>query len=100
MKYNINYGDKKSIRYDYIKNLINQYYQQSHWDNNQVGSGFVFLPPDPDEFVDQLNLLVFEKVGGDDYPQFNEKIIAIADKLLEYECITPSQHQNIRSTFS
>ena len=25
--------------------------------------------------------------------------MAIVDKLLEYECVTPSQHQNMRSTF-
>ena len=107
MKYNINYGDKKSIRYYFIKNLNNQYYQQSHWGNtigkNQLGSGlgnrFVFLPSDPDELMDQLKLLYFEKVGGNDNPQLNEHIIAIADELLEYECITPSQHQNMRSTF-
>ena len=81
------------------KNLIIQYYQQFNWDNNQLGSGFVFLPSDPDELVDQLKLLCFEKVGGNDIPQLNEQIIAIADKLLKYECITTNQHQNIRSNF-
>ena len=115
MKYNINYGDKKSNRYYSFKDLINQY-QQSHWgntiDNNQVqgyaGSElngeqyinqYVFLPSDPDEIVDQLKLLYFEKLGGNDNPQLNEQIIAIVDKLLEYECITTNQHQNILSSF-
>ena len=60
----------------------------------------VFLPSDPDELVDQLKLLCFEKVGGSDNPQLNEQIIAIADKLLEYGCITTNQHQNLQSTFS
>ena len=46
MKFNISYGDKKSIRYYFNKDLYNQYYQQ-------LGSGFVFLPSDPDELVDQ-----------------------------------------------
>ena len=41
----------------------------------------------------------FEIVGGNDNPQHNEQIIAIADKLLEYDCITTNQHQNIQSTF-
>ena len=47
--------------------------------------------------VDQLNLFHFEKEGGIDSFLLNEQIIAIVDKLLEYECLTPSQHQNIRS---
>ena len=58
---------------------------------------YIFLPSDPDELVDQLKLLYFEKVGGNDNPQLNEQIIAIVDKLLEYECISPSQHQNMQS---
>ena len=57
---------------------------------------YIFLPSDPDELVDQLKLLYFEKVGNDSF-LINEQMLAIIDKLLEYECITPSQHQNIRS---
>ena len=60
---------------------------------------YIFLPSDPDELVDQLKLLYFGKVGGNDSFLINEQIIAIIDKLLEYECISPSQHQNTRSTF-
>ena len=30
----------------------------------------------------------------------SEQIIAIADKLLQYQCITTNQHQNLVSTFS
>ena len=104
MKYNTSYGDKKSRRYYFIKGLHNQYYQ--------LGSGmpsytrklsrnhtsqYVFPPSDPDEIVDQLKLLYFEKLGGNDNPQLNEQIIAIVDKLLEYECITTNQHQKMRS---
>ena len=85
MQYNINYGDKKSIRFYSIKKLISQYYQQSHRDNNQLGSGFVFLPSDADLLVDRLKLLHFEKVGGNDSFLLNEQMIAIADKLLEHE---------------
>ena len=135
MNYNINYGDKKSMRYYFIKDLIQQYYQQSAELSaelstelpNQVGSGlngeaarsyarklsrsiqqsyarsytnqYVFLPSDPDELVDQIKLLYFEKFGGNDSFLLNEQIIAIVDKLLEYECITTNQHQNILSNF-
>ena len=122
MNYNTNYGDKKSMRYYFIKNMIIQFiYKQSHWDNNQLGSGlesaklrglheaareatrscanqYVFLPSDPDELVDHLKLLYFEKLGGNDSFLLNEQLIAMVDKLLEYECITTNQHQNMRST--
>ena len=154
MKYDLNYGAKKSIRYQFIKELYSRYqlqahdlqgyvqepsrvasqeppqdytqgssrspahgYPQSSMDNtqgnqlgsqsgSQLGSGlygsstqqYIFLPSDPDELVDQLKLLYFEKVGGNDSFLINEQTIAIIDKLLEYECISPSQHQNIRSS--
>ena len=92
MKYNIYYGDKKSHRYYFIKAMLQP----------QIGSGlnFIFLPFDPDELVDQLKLLYFEKVGGNDNPMLSEQIIAIADKLLQYQCITTNQHQNLVSTFT
>ena len=103
MNYDLNYGDKKSNRYNFIKSMLQL----------QIGSGLnftgqrpanpvvcVFLPSDPDELVDQLKLLYFEKVGGNDNPMLNEQIIAIADKLLQYQCITTNQHQNILSAFT
>ena len=81
MNYDMNYGDKKSMRYYVNKDLINQYtYQQSQSLNNQLGSELngetsqiIFLPSDPDELVDQLKLLYFEKLGGNDNPQLNEQ---------------------------
>ena len=121
MKYDLNYGDKKSIRYQFFKELYSRYqlqgYTQAHDSQGQsqgfTGSGlngetsrsstrsstqqYIFLPSDPDELVDQLKLLYFEKVGGNDSFLINEQIIAIIDKLLEYECISPSQHQNMRN---
>ena len=104
MKYNLNYGDKKSKRYYFIKDLINQNkYQHIPYQLSQLGSGFnqyVFLPSGPDELVDQLKLLYFEKVGGNDNPMLSEQIIAIADKLLQYQCVTTNQHQNLVSTFT
>ena len=89
MNYDFNYGDKKSNRNNFIKRLLQP----------QVGSGlnFVYLPSDPDELVDQLKLIVLEKIGGNDNTMLNEQIVAITDKLLEYKCITTNQHQNIIS---
>ena len=145
MKYDLNYGDKKSIRYQFIKELYSRYqlqgytqgfagssaqdYTQAHdlqgfagssaqgQSQGFTGSGlngesyretsrsstrsstqqYIFLPSDPDELVDQLKLLYFEKVGGNDSFLINEQIIAIIDNILEYECISPSQHQNMQS---
>ena len=97
MKYDLNYGDKKSSRYILIKVLFNHYLQQQQ---SQSGSGlnYVFLPSDPDDIVDELKLIYFEKVGGNDNPMLNEQILATVDKLLEYERITKNQHQNLQST--
>ena len=61
---------------------------------------YAFLPSDADELVDQLKLIVLEKVGGIDIPMLSEQIVAIADKLLEYESITTNQHQNTVSVFT
>ena len=106
MKYDLNYADKKSIRYHFIKELYSRYqlqgytqgfagssaqdYTQAHdlqgfagssaqgQSQGFTGSGlngeysrsstqqYIFLPSDPNELVDQLKLLCFEKVGGND----------------------------------
>ena len=87
-------GFKKWNRYYFIKDSYNI--------NQQLGSGlnlYIFLPSDPDDLLDQLKLLYFEKVGGNDNRQLIEQIMTIADKLLEYECITTNQQQNIQSNF-
>ena len=104
MNHNINYGDKKSIRYSFIKDLYSGYQQLQSFAGSGLGSctrsyanQSIFLPSDPDELVDRLKLLCFEKAGGSDSFLLNEQIMAIVDKLLECECTTPSQHQNLRS---
>ena len=116
---------KNQKRYYFIKDLIIQYIYlinlQITYQLSQLGNGlnftsgrskslictdqrpanpavYVLLPSDPDEPVDQLKLLYCEKVGGNDNPMISEQIIAIADKLLDYQCITTSQ-QNMQSTF-
>ena len=59
-----------------------------------------------DKKLDRYNIikslfqLQLEKVGGNDNPMLSEQIVAIADKLLEYESITTNQHQNIVSAFT
>ena len=56
-----------------------------------------FFPFDPEQLIDQFIPLYIEKVGGNDNLQLNEQIMAIAEILIENECITTNQHQNIAS---
>ena len=105
MNFNTNYGDKKSKRYYFIKDLINQNISSDllstipirKWNKFDLQC---FFPSDSDELVDKLILIVLEKIGGNDNPMLSEQIITIADKLLDYECITANQHQNIVSAFN
>ena len=79
MNYDLNYRDKKSYRYNFIKRLLQPL----------LGNGLIFcLQSHPDELVDQPKLIVSDKIGGNDNPMISEQIIAITDKLLESECIT------------
>ena len=58
-------------------------------------SNTIFLPSDPDEFCDGLNLLLQEKKAGTKSDFLIEEVIAIIDKLLEYESISEKQHNQI-----
>ena len=54
-----------------------------------------FLTSDPDELCDRLKILLQEKHGGSNSDKFNDEIVAIVDKLLEYRCISNKQHEQI-----
>ena len=92
MNYNKNYGDKKSMRNYFIKELYSRYQQSAqlpHWgntiDNNQVRSGlngeatrshtnqYVFLPSDPDELVDRIKQLFINYLSMNALQQINTK---------------------------
>ena len=63
-----------------------------------MASGFsktIILSSDPNEFCDRIKLLLQEKHGGNNSNLFDEEIVAIVDKLLEYECISKKQHKQI-----
>ena len=80
MNYNINNGYTKSMRYYFIKDLTYRYmYRQLyHLDQHPhqpvSGSGLntntkiIFLHSDQYELIDQLKLIVLEKVEGSDNP--------------------------------
>ena len=55
----------------------------------------IFLSSDPDKICDTLKLILEEKQAGSDFELINQKITALADKLLEYKCISKKQHKQI-----
>ena len=55
----------------------------------------IFLSSDPDELCERLKLLLQEKNAGNNSEIINEEIVAIVDKLLEYNCISKKQHKQI-----
>ena len=98
------YGVEKSKRSYFTKDSNNQnLFREITYQLSQLGVGFnqyIFLPSDSNELEDQLKLVVLEKVGCNGNPMLSKQIIAIAEKLLEYECITTNQHQNNTNSFS
>ena len=55
----------------------------------------IFLSSDPDELCIRLKLLFQEKQAGNNSDIINQEIVAIVDKILEYECISMKQHKQI-----
>ena len=58
-------------------------------------SNIIFLSSDLDELCDRLRLLLQDKHAGNNSDIFNDEIVAIADKLLKYKCITKKQHKQL-----
>ena len=87
VKYDLNLaGDKRSNRYRYIKKLETKSFWKAS-DQNQI-----FLSKDPNELVDRLYLLYQEKIAGNDSKNINEEMVAIYDKLYEYNIISEKDH--------
>ena len=59
------------------------------------GVSTIFLSFDLNEFCDRLKLLFYEKHGGNNSNIFNEEMVVILDKLLEYNPIYKKQHKQI-----
>ena len=58
-------------------------------------SNTIFLSSNPDEVCDRLKLLLQEKQGGNNSDINKDEIVAIVDKILEYKCISMTQHTQI-----
>ena len=57
------------------------------------GNSTVFLPSDPNEVCDRLKLLFQEKQAGSNSNTIDGEVIAKADNLFEYKCISINQHR-------
>ena len=53
----------------------------------------IFLSSDPNELCNRLKLLLQEKQAGNNSDIFNQEIVSIVDKLLEYKCISKKEHK-------
>ena len=55
----------------------------------------IFLLSDGDELCDRLKILIQEKQVGNNSDKFIQKVVAILVKLLEYKCISKTQHKQL-----
>ena len=51
------------------------------------------LSQNPDELCDRLCLMIHEKQTWNNTKRFDKEAVTLFDKLLEYECITTTQHK-------
>ena len=54
----------------------------------------IFLPSDPNELCDRFRLLLQELQAGNESNLINQEIVALADKLIVYKCISKKQQSN------
>ena len=54
----------------------------------------LFFSQDGKELYDRICLIIREKQGGNDTNRFDNEIVAMIDKLIEYNINTPSQDKN------
>ena len=59
------------------------------------GISTVFLSSDLDEICKKLQLLLQEKLAGNNSEIINEEIVAIVEKFLEYKCISKKRPKQI-----
>ena len=90
MNYDTKSTGRPSVRHNSMVRLLDQ--------PAIMASGFsktIILSSDPNELCDRLKLLLQERHGGNISNLFDEEIVAIVDKLLEYKCISKRQHKQI-----
>ena len=74
------------------KNLKKNFYNKRVLLGSDLQKG-IFLSVNPDEICNRLRLIIQEKRAGNDANRFDSGVIPIVDKLLDYKCITRTQHK-------
>ena len=109
-KYNVNHASlaDKKLMYDFAKEMhfdLKAAGNKSTRDRTLINllkspdimasgvSKTIFLPSDPDELCNRLKLLFQEKHAGNNSDIINDEIIAIIDKLLEYNAYQKNNKQ-------
>ena len=95
MNFNIKENGNKSNRDKSIKRLL-----ESPAIMAFGVSKTIFLSSDANELCDRLKLLLQEKHAGNNSDIINDEVVAIVDKLLEYNCISKKQHKQILIKFN
>ena len=90
MNYDTKSPGRPSIRHDSVVKILNSPTIMASGVSN-----IIILSSDPNELCDRLKLLLQEKHAGNNSDIINDEIVAIVDKLLEYNCITKKQHKQI-----
>ena len=58
-------------------------------------SKILIYSENPNEFCDRLKLLLQEKKAGCNSDLINQELVAVVDKMLEYNCISKKQHNQL-----
>ena len=89
MNYDFKRTGRPSIRHSSIIRILNSPAIMAS------GISTIFLASDPNELCDRLRSIIQEKQAGNNSNIINQENNAIVDKLLEYKCITPTQHNKL-----
>ena len=90
MNFDLKAVGKKSTR---DRTLINLLKSPGLVVSASSASKTIFLSSDLDELCDRLKILLQEKQAGNHSDIINDEIVAVADKLLEYKCISKKHHK-------
>ena len=77
------------------RKLLFDFAEEMYFDERASGDkriSTILLPKNPAELCDRTKLLLQGKQAGNNSDIINEEIVAKADKLLEYKCISTKQH--------
>ena len=90
----MNYNTKSTVRPSTRHTSVNKILESPAIMASGI-SKTIILSSNPYELCDRLRLLLQEKNAGNNSKLIDEEIVAIVDKLLEYNCISKKQQKQI-----